>query len=221
MRRALGYIRTSISTQWCSASAQRAELEAWCAREGAELVAVHSDIGVSGGAALENRPALLEGLDALGAGDVLLVAKRDRLARDVMLAAMIERMAEKRSARIVSADGAGNGDSPQDQLMRRMVDAFAEYERALIRSRTRMALAAKKGRGERVGSIPLGSQLATDGKRLVRDEREQEAITMVRQLRQEGLSIRAIAREMNRLGVQARGSKWHPTTVARLLSVRG
>jgi len=43
---------------------------------------------------------------------------------------------------------------------------------------------------------------------------------MVRQLRQEGLSIRAIAREMNRLGVQARGAKWHPTTVARLLSMR-
>ena len=33
----------------------------------------------------------------------------------------------------------------------------------------------------------------------------------------EGLSIRAIAHQLNRDGIAARGRKWHPTTVARLL----
>jgi DNA invertase Pin-like site-specific DNA recombinase len=50
-------------------------------------------------------------------------------------------------------------------LMRGLVDLFAQYERALIRSRTKAALAVKKGRGERlakgrrghVGGAPMCS----------------------------------------------------------------
>ena len=44
----------------------------------------------------------------------------------------------------------------------RMVDAFAEYERAIIRARTRAALAVKRGRGERTGEVPYGFRLAED-----------------------------------------------------------
>ena len=45
--------------------------------------------------------------DALGKGDVLIVAKRDRLGRDVLNVAMFERLAERKGARIVSAAGEG------------------------------------------------------------------------------------------------------------------
>jgi len=45
--------------------------------------------------------------------------------------------------------GVGNGNGPEAQLMRTMIDAFAAYERALIRARTKAALAAKAARGER------------------------------------------------------------------------
>ena len=37
-----------------------------------------------GGLPLEQRPGLLAALDAIGKGDVLIVAKRDRLGRDVL-----------------------------------------------------------------------------------------------------------------------------------------
>jgi hypothetical protein len=47
-----------------------------------------------------------------------LVAKRDRIARDVLLAGDIERAVEKAGARVVSASGEGNGDSPADVFMR-------------------------------------------------------------------------------------------------------
>jgi hypothetical protein len=49
-------------------------------------------------------------LRALGAG-VLVVAKRDRLARDVYVAATIERAVASGGARVVSADGTANGDA--------------------------------------------------------------------------------------------------------------
>lgn len=81
--RAVGYIRVSTDEQVNGPKAQADALAAWCARNGVELVAVHHDHGVSGGAELDKRPGLLAALDELERGDVLLVAKRDRLARSV------------------------------------------------------------------------------------------------------------------------------------------
>jgi DNA invertase Pin-like site-specific DNA recombinase len=102
--------------------------------------------------------------------------------------------------------------------MRRIVDAFAEYERQIIRARTRAALGAKAARGERVGEVPLGARVAADGRHLEADPREREALATIRRLRESGLSIRRIADELNRAGVPARGKRWHPTTVARVLA---
>ncbi|MBK8696886.1 MAG: recombinase family protein [Deltaproteobacteria bacterium] len=60
------------------------------------------------------------------------------------------------AARVVSADGVGNGDTPADQFMRTILDGAAAYERELIRARTRAALKAKRARGERAGNVPWG-----------------------------------------------------------------
>lgn len=221
-RRVVGYLRVSTEDQNLGPDAQRAALERWCSANGAELVAVHEDHGVSGGAALEKRVALMTALDALvehGAG-VLLVAKRDRLARDAVLAAMIERLAERSGARVQSADGVGNGEGPEAQLMRGIVDLFAQYERALIRSRTKAALAVKKAKGERTGGAgaePFGFRTAADGVHLEPHPEEQAAVAAVRTLRAEGMSIRAIAERLNLNGTPARGSRWHATTVANVL----
>ena len=127
-----------------------------------------------------------------GAG-LLLVAKRDRLARDVLLASLIDREVARCGAKVEAADGAGNGDTPQDRFVRTLMDAFAELERALIRARTRSALAVKKARGERIGSLQYGFDLGDDGKTLVRNEAEQAIITKVKQLRAEGVPNRRIA----------------------------
>ena len=218
--KAIGYVRVSTDDQHLGPEAQRDALVRWCDANGAELLAVYVDHGVSGGAPLDKRPALLDALDALaenGAG-VLLVAKRDRLARNVMIAAMVERMAERVGASIVAADGAGNGNSPEATLMRHMVDAFAEYERAIIRARTRTALAVKARKGERVGQVPFGYRLAADGVHLAAEPREQRVIALVQDLRAEGLTIRAIAGRLNADNVPARGKRWHPTTVSRMLA---
>ena len=80
--------------------------------------------GTSGGLAIEDRPVLLEAVAALKCGDVLLVAKRDRLGRDVIAVAMIERLVSKRGARVVSAAGEGtDSDDPSALLMRRLITA--------------------------------------------------------------------------------------------------
>ena len=136
--KAIGYARASTSRQDLSPGAQRAAVEAWAAARGVTVVAWFEDLGISGGAELDKRPGLLGAIDALrthGAG-ALVVARRDRLARDVLVNAMVERLCERVGARVQSADGAGNGAGPEAALMRNIVAAFSAYERMLIRART-------------------------------------------------------------------------------------
>jgi DNA invertase Pin-like site-specific DNA recombinase len=192
--RAIGYVRVSTDEQRLGPEAQRASIEAWATRERVSVVAWHVDQGVSGATPIDGRAALCAALVALrehGAG-LLLVAKRDRVARDVVIASMVERATASAGARLVSADGTGNGDTPADAFMRTVIDGAAAYERGLIRARTKAALAAKSARGERVGSVPFGFRLAADGVRLEVDEREQQIIGYARALRLAGLSTRAI-----------------------------
>lgn len=212
-RLAVAYLRVSTDEQHLGPEAQRAAIVAWAAREGVTVVAWHTDAGVSGAAEIAKRPALLAAVADLGvhrAGQ-FVVAKRDRLARDVMAAAMIERMAADAGARVVSAAGEGtdsdDANDPTALLMRRMVDAFAEYERAVIAARTRAALAVKRARGESTGEAPYGWRTA--GTALVAHAAEQAVIVRVRALRASGLSIRAIVAALNAEGVRTRSGGAH------------
>jgi site-specific DNA recombinase len=217
--RVVGYIRVSTDEQHLGPEAQLEAMQRWCKANAAVLVAVHQDLGISGSAELDKRPGLtaaLADLRTLGAG-TLLVAKRDRLARDVVVAAMVERLAERSGARLLAADGTGNGEGPEASLMRGIVDVFAQYERALIRSRTKAALAVKASRGERVGQVPIGKRLGPDGTRLEAEPAEERVIARIVQLRRAGTSTRLIASMLNDEGAPARGARWHVTSVARIL----
>lgn len=208
-RLAVGYLRVSTDEQHLGPEAQRAAMVAWAEREGVEIAAWCEDKGISGGSELDDRPALgaaVGELRARGAG-LLLVAKRDRLARDVYIAAAIERVVAQAGARVVSADGTANGDTPADQFMKRILDAAAEYERALIRMRTKAALAAKRARGERVGEVPYGYKLAADGRTLEPHEPEQKTLARVRELRAAGATLRGIVARLAAEGVTSRAGR--------------
>lgn len=232
MKRAVASIRCSTDRQDLSPDAQRETIRAWASREGATIVAWFEDLGVSGGDAIEDCPGLLEAIDALaahGAG-VLVVAKRDRLARDPIKAAMIESYVARVGAVVQSAAGEGNGDSPTDVLMRRIVDAFAEYEKLLIRARTKAALRVKRQRGELTGTAPIGWTATegirtADGKRyvqpprLVADPLEQRAVQRIVELRREGVSWGGIVDTLTGEGIATRsGGRWHITSVRRVFA---
>jgi DNA invertase Pin-like site-specific DNA recombinase len=154
------------------------------------VVAWHVDQGVSGASPIAARPGLLGALAVLrehGAG-LLVVAKRDRIARDVVIAATAERAAQLAGARLVSADGTANGDTPADAFMRTVIDGAAAYERGLIRARTKAALAAKAAKSERTGEIAWGFRLSADGIHVEEDPAEQGVIAIVRELGVAGLS---------------------------------
>lgn len=206
----IAYLRVSTDQQTQSGAGLDAQEDA-CRRAAVELAGIYKDEGVSGKTGLDKRPALLEAIAALQKGDVLIVAKRDRLGRDPLVVAMIESAVQRKGARIISVAGEGtDSDSPSDILMRRMVDAFAEYERLVIGARTKAALQAKKARGESTGYIAYGYQLSADGVHIEECPDEQATLRKVELLRQSGMSLRKVADELNQLGIFKRGGeKWN------------
>lgn len=218
--KAIGYRRLSKekADNGLSLTAQRQAIETEAERLGLTLAATFTDDGVSGGARIEKRAELLAALRELAAGDVLIVARRDRLARDVLLAGWIEKEAARRGASIVSAAGEGNGaDDPASKLMRQIIDAFAEYERGVIRSRTKAALAVLKSEGRRFSRhAPFGYRF--DGGRVVADADEQKAIRLARSLRNKGHAFEVVGRILYRRGHKSRAmTPLSGATVRRML----
>ncbi|MBL8788447.1 MAG: recombinase family protein [Deltaproteobacteria bacterium] len=219
-RRAVIYLRVSTDEQAESGlglEAQEAAARRFCEAQGLVIAAVHRDEAVSGTVPADKRPGLTAALADLGRGAVLVAAKRDRIARSVGIAAVVEETARRVGATVATPD-APDADDPFAGAMRGMMDVFAALERALIAARTKAALAAKKARGEKTGgSVPVGFEVAPDGRKLVAAEGETAALEAIQRLAAEGMSVRAIALRLNADGVRARGKQWHPTTIARVL----
>jgi DNA invertase Pin-like site-specific DNA recombinase len=182
---------------------QRDAIERWAAEHGVRIVLFEADPDVSGGTPLEKRAGLqraIAGLRVHKAG-LLLVAKRDRLARDVVVAATVERAVAREGAQLFSVDGIGNGEGPADMLMRTMLDGVAQFEKAIIRKRIKDTLALKASRGECTGGVPpYGMQLASDGKHLEPNPEELETMRRARELAKTGLSYRKIMRALAEAG---------------------
>jgi DNA invertase Pin-like site-specific DNA recombinase len=208
----VAYLRVSTEEQHLGPEAQRAQILAWAAREGITVASWHTDQGVSGAKDIAERPALLEALAALrgSTAGVLAVAKRDRLARDETVAGLIDREVERLGARVLAADGAGNDATPVGEFMRTMLDGVAALERKQIAARTKAALGVKRGRGERVGTVPWGWRVGVDGVALEPEEAERETSARARALRAEGMTYCEIVQELTREGRVTR--KGHPFT---------
>lgn len=223
MQRAIAYIRVSTDEQADSRlgiEAQRDQIAKYAEKNDLSISRDEwfEDAGISGAAPLDQRKGLLGALDALKRGDVLIVAKRDRLARDYMLAGWIEKEVAKSRARVISAAGEGTeNDDPASKLMRVIIDAFATYEREIIGVRTKAAMQRKVARGERAGRhATFGYRLEgtgrydEDGKEIMRhieDEHEQEAIRIIWDLHQQGLSLRKISKRLKDQGYLSRKGK--------------
>jgi DNA invertase Pin-like site-specific DNA recombinase len=92
--------------------------------------------------------------------------------------------------------------------MRRIADAFSEYERLMIGLRTRAALRAKRARGQLAGATPYGFRAGID-KTLQPNDDERHVLAVIQECREARYSLRDIAEELNRRGHRTRrGSPW-------------
>ena len=216
---AIAYLRVSTEEQANGPKAQRHSIGAWAKRAGVRVVAWRVE-HLSGGTPVEDRPRFMRALRDVREhhAGLLVVAKRDRLARDVVIAATAERLVADARAKVVTADGVTCENTPEGQLMRGLLDLFAQYERAMIRARTKAAMLAKGRRGEYTGGeAPYGYRAS--GESVVEHADEQVVIQMVKWLSAvHHLNAAGIARRLNQDHVPCRGSVWHAKSVSRLLA---
>ena len=211
MAQFIAYFRVSTSRQATTGlglDAQRAVVLRHVA--GGQLVAEYTEI--ESGRRHINRPQLLAALvECRKRRATLVIAKLDRLGRNV---AFISALMES-SIEFVACD-----NPYANPLMLHMLAAFAEHEREQISQRTKAALAAAKARGVKLGN-PRAAE-AIEIARTVHYSRRPalEVLAVMQGFRSQGMSYRAIARELNRLNMRTyRGCAWFGVTVKAALQL--
>jgi DNA invertase Pin-like site-specific DNA recombinase len=217
---AIGYVRVSTQGQaddGVSLDMQRSKIAAWADLHDAELLNVYADEGISG--MKSDREGLVAALAAAEQhGAALVVYSISRLSRSTIdLLGTSERL-DKAGCDLVSLSEQIDTSTAAGRMVFRMLSTMAEFERDLISERTKAAMGHKKAKLERVGNIPHGYQLASDGVHLVPVEREQEIKRLAAELREKGLTLRQISDELAEIGAFNRaGRPFNPKSVASML----
>ena len=217
-RKVIAYIRVSTQGQHKSGlgeDAQRAAIARFCEAEGFELLGERVEVETGKGSdALDRRPVLAAALaEARKIGAAVIVAKLDRLSRDV---AFVAGLMAQRVPFVVAELGAD-----ADPFMLHLFAALAEKERAMISARTKAALAAAKERGVVLGNPNLvdARVKAEAGRVAAADEYAVKVEPVIRAIQTTGVTtLRGIARELMARKVETRrGGQWTPVQVGDLL----
>lgn len=174
----------------------------------AEFVEIETGKGAD---ALQKRPELRKVLDLCRRqGATLLIAKLDRLARNVhFVSGLIE----------TGVDFVAT-DMPQaNKVMIQMHAVMSEWERDQISERTKAALAAAKARGVVLGaSGPKNLRPHLDERVAAAKAFQDRLRPLVDGMVRNGLTRRAMVSHLNELGIKApRGGTWSLCQVQRLV----
>jgi DNA invertase Pin-like site-specific DNA recombinase len=167
-----------------------------------------------------DRPELVDALGACRRQKAkLVIAKIDRLARNVhFISGLMESGVD-----FVAAD------MPEaNKLTVHIMAAMAEYEREQISTRTKLALAAAKARGKKLGwSMPTRRQEQAEASRqgvqsnvAGADRFAENTLPIIHEIQAAGIAtLQGVADALNARGVRtARGKKWFPATVKNILA---
>ncbi len=223
------YARVSSDRQAKQATiaSQVGDLRSRIAADGHALSPDHEyiDDGISGASLV--RPGLERLRDAVAARliDRIYVHSPDRLARKYAYQALLHEELGRHGARVVFVHG-GEAQSPEEEMLLQMQGVFAEYERAKIIERTRRGRLHRARAGQvsvltkapygylyvpRTDGAPAEYQIVLAEARAVREA--------FRWLVEEQVSIREIARRMERIGAVPRhgGGAWSSVTIHGML----
>ena len=220
MCRVVAYYRVSTQAQGRSGlglEAQRQAVTALCGGRGWSIISDFTEIE-SG--KRDDRVQLAAALHhAKVTGAVLVVAKLDRLSRNVGFLAALQ----DSGARFIAAD------MPEaNELTVGIMAVVAQAERKAIGKRTREALAAAKARGQRLGNpngaaalrrAAQGNGAAVASLRASADAFAADLAPVIARLKGDGAeSLPKLAQALNAGGFEtARGGRWHPSSVRNLL----
>jgi DNA invertase Pin-like site-specific DNA recombinase len=220
MTKYVAYFRVSTKRQGQSGlglSAQRESVSAYVAAINGKLVTEFTEIESGKNV---DRPQLAAALASCRIhGAILIVAKLDRLARNV---AFVSNLMES-GCEFCAVD------FPQaNRFMIHLLAAVAEYEAKMISDRTKAALAAAKRKGTQIGGYADNCpEIARKGNRAsikVRSaasaQRARDLQPIIGEIKARGAtSLREIATQLNERGIAtARGGEWSAVQVMRVMA---
>ncbi len=215
--RAFGYVRVSGRSQLKGDGFRRqsAAIRQYAEQNGIRVVRIFREEGVSGAAESTTRPAFTELLEALHGNGVnaIIVERLDRLARDLLIQETILADLAKHGFTLVSvAEPDLMANDPTRVLLRQMMGAVAQYDKAMIVTKLRAARLRKKARtGRCEGAKPYGYYTG-----------EKAVIERMKALRAQGMGFDRIARQLNEDGIKPRrGKQWWGLTVNKILTGKG
>lgn len=221
--KAIIYIRKSKDSKYSpnsvSLEAQEKLCRDYCDLKQLQALRVICDDGVSGFKTRE-RKGFVELLEAVKQGEcqAVVVYNLSRFSRNTEATLRTVREFDRQGIRLHSVTDSLDTGTAVGRLFLTMTAAFNQYERDITGERTKAALRLKKDRGEAMGSVPYGFR--KEGKVLVNDLHETEAINYILSLRQQNKSLREIAEIMTDSRFNSRtGPKWHHDTVRRILKL--
>lgn len=128
---------------------------------------IYKDKGVSGSTV--ERKGLSQALDSVGAGDVLVVWRLDRLGRSLGFLIELMNNLGKQGTGFVSLTEAIDTTSAGGKLIFHVMGALAEFERSINSERTKAGLKAARKRGQRLGRpSALNPEQIKEAKRLIK-----------------------------------------------------
>ncbi len=217
---AIGYTRVSPRDQadsGASLAAQRTKIEAYAVLHDLELVEVIEDAGFS--AKSLDRPGMTKLLSLIRGRriGVVVVAKLDRITRSVRDLGELIDVFQRSGVEFASVADHIDTSTASGRLVLNVMGSVSQWEREAIGERTSEALAVMRSNGRRISRhAPYGYRL--NGQGWIEDEREQEAIRLMRQLRAKGTSLRRIAEELQTKGFTNRaGKRLSPQLIANVL----
>ena len=156
--RAFAYLRTSsaanIGEDKDSGKRQFQAIEGYAKRAGIELVATFYDEAVKGSDPIDTRPGFAEMLDALEANGThtIIVETANRFARDLMVQEVGFAMLKARGFDLIASDSPTSflDDTPTARLIRQVLGAVSEFEKAMLVAKLRGARDRKRRAGAKV-----------------------------------------------------------------------
>jgi DNA invertase Pin-like site-specific DNA recombinase len=217
MKKYIAYLRVSTKGQEKSGlglQAQKAIIEHYAKLEDAEII--NEYIESESGKEIENRPKLNEAINyCLKNNTVLVVAKLDRLSRDVEHIFKIQKRL---------GDKFKSCDLPTtDALTLSIFAGLAQREREIISIRTKLALQQKKKQGVKLGKPEnLTTEARAKGVEAIKEKAKQNthnrvATALVEKCKKEKKTLQQIADELNQHGFKtSQGKMFNPISVSRL-----
>jgi DNA invertase Pin-like site-specific DNA recombinase len=209
---AFAYLRVSGAAQLDGDGFPRqlAAVRKYVAGHDMRLAEVFEEKALPGKTEWEHRPAWTAMLQTITSNGVrtIVIEKLDRLARDLMVQEHIVADLRKRGITLISAMEPDLCiDDPTRKLMRQIMGAISEYDRAMITLKLQAGKARKRAAtGKCEGRKLYGEK---PGESAVRDR--------IRTMRKKGATLQAICDTLNAEGVATRyGRIWMPMTVARI-----